>query len=165
VHDVFTARKEFLVGHFSLFRNNRQMRTLYQQGANYRATLQSRTMHSFSECGKQWVRRLQGKPLTDTAACDSMTHIVYRLAAQKKISACFSRAAIERPELANRSWRLRWHAGRLWSIDRQCEPMYFHFNAFRRRHGYLAPSVPLGDTAFEITRDGFERSYRPVPAN
>lgn len=164
-YDVFTARKEFLVGHFSLFRNDFQMRTLYQQSANYRVTLQSPVMHSFSECGKQWVQRLQGKPLTNRAACDSMTHIVFRQAAASKISACFSPFVIERPELAHRRWRLRWHAGRLWSIDRRREAMYFHFNAFRRRPGFREPNVTEGDTAFEITRDGLERVSPIVPWN
>jgi hypothetical protein len=157
-YDVFTARKEFLVGHFSLFRNNSRMRTLYQQGANYRATLQSPIMLSFSECGKQWRQRLRGEPLTDDAACDSMMHIICRETAKNRISACYSRAVIEWPDLTKRPWRLRWHAGRLWSIDQRREAMYFHFNAFRRRPGYRQPAGINGDTAFEMTPHGFERA-------
>jgi hypothetical protein len=161
--DVFTARKEFLVGHFTLFRNNSRMRMLYQQGADYQATLQSRRMLSFSECGKQWRQRLQGKPLSDDAACDSIMHIICRQMAENKISACFSRAVIEWPDLTTPGWRLRWHAGRLWRIDQRREAMYFHFNAYRRRRGFREPRGLEGETCFEMTSNGFEQaSGRPT---
>jgi hypothetical protein len=160
-YDVYTARKEFLVGHFSLFRNNRYMRMLYQKGADYRGTLQARRMLSFSECGRQWRQRLEGKPLTDDAACDSMMHILWREMAKGKISVSFSRAAIEWPDLTNRAWRIRWHAGRLWSIDQRREAMYFHFNAFRRRPGYREPRNLEGATALEMTANGFKRASGP----
>jgi hypothetical protein len=160
-YDVFTARKEFLVGHFTLFRNNRHMRSLYQKGFNYRATLQSPTMQSFSECGKQWRRRLQGRPLGNNAACDSMTHIVYREMAKGNISASFSPVVIERPELASiPNWRLRWQAGRLWSVDYRREAMYFHFNAFSRRSGFREPSELGTAPSFEITPNGFESPHK-----
>jgi hypothetical protein len=155
-YDVYTARKEFLVGHFSLFRNNAYMKTLYQKGGDYQNTLRARSMLSFSECGRQWRQRLQGKPLTDDAACDSMMHIVFREMASGKISASFSRAAIEWPDLAKRGWRLRWHAGRLWSIDHRREAMYFHFNAFRGRAGYRAPGKLEGAPALEMTANGIK---------
>lgn len=159
--DVYTARREFLVGHFSLFRNTSYMRMLYQKGADYRGTLRARRMLSFSECGRQWRQRLEGKPLTDDAACDSMMHIIWREMAEGKIRASFSKAAIEWPDLTNRNWRLRWHAGRLWSIDQRHEAMYYHFNAFRRRPGYREPPDLSGAAALEITANGFKRASGP----
>jgi hypothetical protein len=157
-YDVFTARKEFLVGHFTLFRNDNRMRTLYQRSRDYRSTLQSPEMLSFSECGKQWRRRLQGKPLTDDAACDSMMHVITRLRAGRQISACFSRAVVEWPDLPNPCWRLRWRAGRLWSIDQRREVMYFHFNAFRHQRGYREPPLRDAEIVFDMTPTGFERA-------
>jgi hypothetical protein len=35
--------------------------------------------------------------------------------------------------------------------------MYFHFNAFRKRDGYRKPRG-IGDAAFEMSRNGFERA-------
>lgn len=163
-YDVFTARKEFLVGHFSLFRNNQRMRMLYQQSRDYRTTLQAEEMLSFSECGKQWRRRLEGKPLTDSAACDSMMHVITRLTAENRISACYSPVVLEWPDLTTPGWRLRWHAGRLWRLDQRREAMYFHFNAFRKGDGYRKPRG-IGAAAFEMSRNGFERASGPIAQN
>jgi hypothetical protein len=156
-YDVFTARKEFLVGHFTLLRNNSGLRTLYQQSNDLLATLQSPDVLSFDECGQQWGRRLRGKALTAAAACDSMTHVVHRMVAQSKISACFSPLVVEWPELAYPGWRLRWDAGRLWDINQGREAMYFHFHAFKGNRRYRQPCDTGADPVFEITPDGFER--------
>ena len=161
-YDVFTARKEFLVGHFTLFRNDTRMRLLYKQAKNYKETLKSDTMLSFSECGKQWRQRLKGRPLTDDAACDSIMHVICRQMARQEIAACFSPAVLEWPDLRTPGWRLRWNSGRLWRIDQRREAMYFHFNAFRRRPGYRTPRYLNGEAAFDMTSNGFERRTKAV---
>jgi hypothetical protein len=161
-YDVFTARKEFLVGHFTLLRNNHSMRTLYQQSADYRTTLQTPEMLSFSECGKQWQRRFQGKPLNDDAACDSMTHVVHRMMAERTICACFSPACIEWPGRVTPAWRLRWHAGRLSFVNRRREVMYFHFRVFKQLNGYRRPRRLESDAAFEISPKGFVPASLPI---
>jgi hypothetical protein len=157
-YDVFTARKEYLVGHFTLFRNTPRITRLYQQSADYRSTLLNRGMLSFSECGRQWWQRFEGKPLTNSASCDSMTHVVHRLMAQKKISACFLRGVFESFELTTPNWRLRWHAGRLWRLDKPREAMYFHFRAYKHSRGYREPRCTGTEDAFDITEYGFERA-------
>lgn len=160
--DIFSARKEFLAGHFSLFRNTSRMRTLYQQSADYRRTLQSPETLSFDECGMQWGRRLQGKPLTDAASCDSMMHVITRMARNNKISPCYAAEAFEWPHLAAKShWRLEWRAGRLWSVEQRREAMYLHFNAFRNRPGFRQPRRFDFDTAFDISPNGFEPAAAP----
>jgi hypothetical protein len=115
-------------------------------------------VQSFDECGKQWHERLQGKTLTHGAACDSMTHVVQRLMASGKLSACFAPLVVEWPELANPNWRLRWNAGRLWFLDQRREAMYIHFHAFKENRGYRAPSYPEADVTFEMSPRGFERA-------
>lgn len=156
-YDVFTARKEYLVGHFTLLRNTPRMRTLYQQSTNFRAVLQSPQVMSFCECGRQWLRRKRGEPLTGDATCDSMTHIVHRLMAKQRISACFSPAVIEGSELATSGWRLRWDAGRLWILNQRREVMYFHFHGYKQRAGYCKPRAIEGDSVFEMSPVGIER--------
>ena len=59
-YDIFTARKEFMVGHFTLLRNNSRMRTLYQQSTDFQATLQSERLLGFDECGKQFRQFREG---------------------------------------------------------------------------------------------------------
>ena len=137
------------------------MRTLYQQSADMRQTLQSPRVLSFDECGMQSARRLQGKPLTRAATCDSMTHVVHRMAAGNKIAACFAPAVIEWPELAGPTWRLRWNAGRLWIVDQGREAMYFHFHGFKQRRGFREP-CNIESKAFEVSPRGFEPATRKL---
>jgi hypothetical protein len=152
--DVFTARREFLVGHFTLFRNAPEITTLYQQSRDLRATLQSRSVQSFDECGQQWWQRMEGKPLSRDASCDSMSHIVDRLVERGAISACFARAALEWPELPDRGWRLRWRSGRLSETRQDREAMYVHFHGFKGERGFREPPPFRDEAAFEITPEG-----------
>jgi hypothetical protein len=155
-YDVFTARKEFLVGHFTLFRNNPRMKMLYRESADILKTLQSPRVLSFDECGRQWVRRMEGKPLDQSAGCDSMTHIVHRMLARNELAACFAPAVIEWPELPSSRWRLRWNAGRLWVMNQRREAMYFHFHGFKQRRGFVERRRIEGKV-FDISPRGFER--------
>ena len=162
-YDVFTARREFLVGHFTLFRNNDRMRTLYRESIDYRRTLQAEEVLSFDECGRQWRRRLDGAPLSRAAACDSMTHVVHRMMGENKIAARFAPAAVEWPELAAPDWRVRWSAGRLHVLNPRREKMYFHFHAFRDVPGYRRPAPFEFGVAFDMTPGGFEPAARVPP--
>jgi hypothetical protein len=159
-YDVFTGRTEFLVGHFTLLRNNEAMRTLYRQSRNLKHTLQSPGMLSFSECGGQWWQRFKGLPLTDDAPCDSMTHIVTRLAARRALAVRYEPGAIEWKDFPKTPWRLRWRAGRLWRVEPRREYMYFHFNRYRKDPGYRHPPRVRDIAAFDITRQGFEAAPR-----
>ena len=151
-YDMYTAREEFLVGHFTLLRNRPRMRTLYQESTDWRATLQSPKILGFDECGWQWARRMQGKPLIRDGACDSMTHVVHRLMDRQEISACFTSAVVELPGLAGSDWRLQWRAGQLWAEQR--EVMYAHFHTLKRRPGYQHPDPVDSDSTLEMTPQG-----------
>ena len=96
------------------------------------------------------------EPLTDRASCDSMTHVIHRLLADNRISACFTQGVVEWPELAAPNWRLRWDAGRLWIVHQRREAMYFHFHGFKRQPGYRQPCGVEGDSVFEMSAHGFD---------
>jgi hypothetical protein len=153
-YDVFTARREYLVGHFTLFRNNEQMRILYQESADVPALLQSERVFCFDECGEQCLQILSGKHPKTNASCDSITHVVRRMVEQGQVSACFAPLVIEWPELRSKVWRLRWHRGRLWHADSNRQFMYFHFHAFKKNAGYRRPYVYPNDNALEISARG-----------
>ena len=153
-YDVFTARREYLVGHFTLFRNNAEMKRLFERSADIPALLQSDMLYAFDECGKQCIRLLRGHAPNSDATCDSMTHVIRRLAEQDGIAAHFSTLVAEWPELRGKLWRLRWRNGRLWLVDEGLEYMYFHFHVFKRNAGYQRPHVCEGDDALEISAHG-----------
>jgi hypothetical protein len=93
-------------------------------------------------------------PLTDDASCDSLNHIVSRLAAQGALSVRYERGVVEWLELPATGWRLRWHAGRLWRVASRQEAMYFHFNHYRKEPGFNHPPRLSDDLEFDVTRRG-----------
>ena len=106
---------------------------------------------------------MEGLPLTNDASCDSMTHIVQRLAACGALSAGFTPAVLEWPELPEIGWRLRWQSGRLSLVGQNREAMYAHFHGFKDNPGFRQPP-PYRDGAFEITPDGIEPAATFIPA-
>ena len=164
-YDVFTARKEYFGWSLYLFRNNSRLTTLYRHSNDFRSTLQFDEVLSFDECGKQWREPIQGDPFGGSAKCDSMTHVVRRLMADQTISACFSPAVVEWPDLTDTGWRLRWQTGKLWYFDQNREAMYFHFHAFKKQHGYRIPSQIAGDPIFEMTPKGIEAPHGRTKLN
>ena len=150
-YDVLTARREFLVGHFTLYRNAPQLRRLFEQSADFPRLLDVDQVLSFDECGKQWDRLRQGLPPNNEATCDSMTHIVHRHSAAGRLTARFLPLVAEWPELDLAPWRLHWEGGRLWLAEPRCEVMYFHFHRFKNFVGYQRPAVGPADRAVDFT--------------
>lgn len=159
-YDVLTARREFLVGHFTLLRNSPELRTLYRESRDLSSTLWRPKAMSFDECGWQWMRRFRGQPLTDQAACDSMSHIVGRLSVQGRIRACLSTEVLEWPEVMGNRWRLEWDSGRLRQASNGKEAMYFHFHAFKHGRGFQRPKSLSDSLSFAIEETGFHPRSR-----
>lgn len=153
--DVLTARREYLVGHFTLWRNTTPIRHLYRQSADLGAILYSPQVVSFDECGWQHRARLEGERLPTPAVCDSITHVVERLVSKGRILSCRMSGVAESPELNGPDWRLRWQAGQLWQIDRGREVLYCHFHMFKNAAGFATPMPTPSPKAFEISADGF----------
>jgi hypothetical protein len=154
LYDVFSARREYLVGHFTLFRNNAEMQRLFEQSADIPRLLEDEQLYAFDECGKQCFHLLKGMAPNSDATCDSMTHLTRRLVEQGRLAVHFSTLVAEWPELRGKLWRLRWRNGKLWLVDEGREYMYFHFHVFKRNAGYRRPRVCKSDDAFEITPYG-----------
>ncbi|UCC95840.1 MAG: hypothetical protein JSW40_03605 [Candidatus Omnitrophota bacterium] len=56
-YDIISARKEFLAGHFTLYRNCDRINRLYEKATRYKMVFSDVEKHySFDECGGQWHR-------------------------------------------------------------------------------------------------------------
>lgn len=60
IYDIITARKEYLLGHFTLYRNEDKINRIYEQSKNYKFIFQSRELFSFDECNFLWWHLLAG---------------------------------------------------------------------------------------------------------
>jgi len=65
-YDVITAKKVYLVGHFTLYKNCDKMNRLYQKTADYKRVFHyTDRCYSFSECSKDWDNLLDGGSIFD----------------------------------------------------------------------------------------------------
>lgn len=60
-YDVITAKKEYLVGHFTLYKNCDKINKLYQKTRDYkRVFIHTEKRYNFCECSKDWSNLGQG---------------------------------------------------------------------------------------------------------
>jgi hypothetical protein len=159
-YDVFTTRREFLVGHLTLFRNTAELRHLYECSRDFQQVLIAPQVQSFDECGEEWDIRLRNHSGGTMKSCDSMTHVVDRLAREEKLRVHFATFVLEWPELGATGWVARWEAGKLHRARPWREAMYCHFHFFKHHLGYKFPPLLNGESAFELTSFGISPPSR-----
>lgn len=157
-NDVVTAHEDYLVGHFSLYRNAPPFSQLFRESKDYKQVFESPQMVSFSECGYEWttyVRRQTKK--AEAAQIDSMTHVVNRMAAAQQVQKSFIPLVREKPTLHKKNWLLLWQDGKLYNIADESEIMYFHFHLFKNTPLFSVPDwQQIPDTFYMNTHGFFE---------
>lgn len=157
-HDVITARRAYLSGHFTLYRNTPTINALYQASPDYARIFESEAYMNFDECASLWMPLLRGEPLnTLPTSTVSMTHVVQQQAAEGHIRTHCGDALRERFELHHPTFRLLWDNGTLHDVDRDEALMYFHFHTIKRQARFRIPDWPDIPSRFLITDNGFER--------
>lgn len=152
--DVITCRQDYVVGHFTLYRNQGRAKTLYRESKDFERVFRSSNFYSFTECGKQWddFRRQQGID-DEHATIDSITHVVNRLAASKKIRAAFLPLVREKEHLSKPDWLLCWDNGRLLDMYRDEEIMYLHYHLLPQKN--LRPEWTTTPDKFYLDPQGY----------
>jgi hypothetical protein len=160
-HDVITAREEFMVGHFTLIRNNEDCVRLYSSSKDALRVFRKPRNLNFEECGHICSHLLAGKPLhAKRARCDSITHVVRRLE-QEGLRAYWATLALSRRELRRQPWRARWSSGQL-TLNEEPSIMYLHFHPYKHLDGFSHPTVDTVPSGFEISVDGFHPLSVPL---
>jgi Family of unknown function (DUF6625) len=164
--DVLSAKKEYLVGHFTLYRNTLSVNTLYQNSKDYRLVFMSEEYHCFDECSFLWFDLLKGHSIDalDTAI-ESMTHVVKQLESHGKLRTHFQTVMEEQDTVdANGNlveWKneIHWNQGKLTTMSGR-ELMYFHFHFLKHTAGFQFPAWERIPASFKITNKGFTSSIQ-----
>jgi hypothetical protein len=111
-NDVITARREYLAGHMTLYRNTPEINRLYEASADYPSIFLEPQHFSFCECSKMWRHLHDGGSIfddivspesqagkADISIIDSMTHVINRLQNTGGLRVHFSTMIKDRPEL------------------------------------------------------------------
>lgn len=161
-YDVLTAKREYLIGHFTLFRNNRKINRLFLSSADYRQIFLSARSFAFDECNFLWWKLLAGQSILQTQSqIESMSHVVSRLAAAGQIRAYFETHVFEQDKLDARgdlealTETLVWDEGILRDVETGREYLSFHFHFLKKEPSFTIPAWTTAPGRFYISKDGF----------
>jgi hypothetical protein len=159
-YDVLCGRKEFMTGHFTLYRNQNLINRLYERSRDYQEVFGSTDLKAFDECG--WglhAKLIQGANFADVAAdgkIDSMMHIISRT---PEVRLLLRELCDEwmpaRSDRAVRLRRFRWEDGKLFEEVSGREVMYVHMWYLKRQRLLFTPRWPALPPAFRLTIIGF----------
>jgi hypothetical protein len=161
-YDVITARKEYLVGHFTLYRNQRHINELYTRSPQYKFIFTTVLPCSFDECVYLWKELIAGRSILDVkASVESMTHVVVRQQNAGLIRVFFSHLVLEQDrydsqgKLEDFKDTVCWNDGKVISQNENREYMYFHFHFLKKKPEFsFFPGVQPGNR-FYIQPAGF----------
>ncbi len=156
-YDVINAHSDYLVGHFSLYRNEAPFDRLFTTSPDFEKVFSSPQIYSFAECNFAWTAfsRKQTHRAKEASDIESMTHLVNRLAAADQLKKCFLPLVREKPELHKQNWLLCWQNGKLLDVNLDMEIMYFHFHLFKKSPQFRIPDWPSIPDTFYINKHGF----------
>ena len=88
-YDIISARKQYLSGFLTLYRNTPTINSLFKKSRDWRMILRdSKNHYCFDECAHEFSL-LHGTAIENTnPRTESMTHLIYRLGMQKQV--CFN---------------------------------------------------------------------------
>ncbi|TDQ08448.1 DUF6625 family protein [Pedobacter metabolipauper] len=156
-YDILSARKEYLVGHFTLYKNTKRMNTLYRLTDNYEHIFRSKEYLGFDECNFLWWRLIAGHDILSLCTKHmSMTHLVKRLQADHEIRALFTPLVLEQIH-ANSSFDriLIWNDGKLKDYHTNEPILYFHFHFLKKKPEFTYPDWNTLHQGFFISNEGF----------
>lgn len=170
-HDVITAKKEYLLGSFTLYRNDPEINRLYEKSKDHATVFGSPAHFCFDECNFLWWNLLAGLPIANLKwEIDSMSHVVKRMHQAGSIKAFFETLVLEQDELDEEGnlvdWKdqLLWQDGRLINLRNNKEYLYFHFHFLKDNETFRIPrwegepkSFYMAETGFSLSLPGADR--------
>ncbi|KAA6438908.1 hypothetical protein FEM33_15160 [Dyadobacter flavalbus] len=161
-YDVITAKREYLIGHFTLYRNTRKVNYLFKKSPHYLRVFQNSQAFAFDECNFLWWKLLAGNPIQETRSqIESMSHVVKRLAVSGYICAYFRSHVIEQDQLTSDGQleaftkTLIWENGRLMDARENQEYISFHFHFMKKQTIFNIPDWEEIPERFAISQAGF----------
>jgi uncharacterized protein DUF6625 len=76
-HDIVTAKKGYIAGFFSLFRNTEKINNIFKKSKDYKKVFQEPVDYCFDECNWEWRALNEGKDILElNSGIDSITHVI-----------------------------------------------------------------------------------------
>lgn len=159
-HDVISCRREFLSGHFMLFRNTFEIRHLFERSRDHRRIFASDEVFNFDECGHGLhPKLLRGATFEEVAAearIDSMMHVLHRTPEVRVHyeTICGEQVFLMLGGKADKELRIRADHGKVVDLVTGRELMYFHLQFLKLERRVFVPPWRTIPPAFLLTRRG-----------
>jgi hypothetical protein len=125
-NDIISSRHDFVTGTFCLFRNNRQMNTLFKQSKDYKVVFSNAEHYCFDECNFLFKELQMGYSIFDFPnSIQSMTYLVKKAEKEGKLRAFFDFIIIE-----GMTDKVKWDKGRIIYKD-EFEGMYYNLIRYK----------------------------------
>jgi len=125
-YDIISSRHDYITGSFCLFRNNKQMNTLFMQSKDYDEVFKSPIHFCFDECNFLFDELQNGASIFDFPdRIQSMTYVVKMGDAAKKFNAFFDFIIIE-----GSPGKIKWDKGKI-TYKNTYEAMFYHLIKFK----------------------------------
>jgi len=149
-YDIISSHPQYMAGPFSLYKNAREVNTLFFKSKDWKEVVLVKNYISFDEAGNVISKLWEGHNIFDFESdIESMTHVVQNKG-KSKVNAYFSNFNIERiPQQA----KLTWKEGKL--TDSLGNELYiFHFLVYKSSLLFNVP-LKLNEDFFNFTKYGF----------
>ena len=146
-YDIISSRHDYITGTFCLFKNNKQMNTLFMQSKDYKLVLSSAEHFCFDECNFLFQELQNGASIFDYPDnIQSMTYVVKKAEAEGKLKAFFDFIIIE-----GATGKIKWQNGKIIYKDLY-EAMFYHLIKFKTACKRPKILNPIPDTFYFTPR-------------
>ncbi|MBU0763334.1 MAG: hypothetical protein KJ607_00705, partial [Bacteroidetes bacterium] len=156
-NDIISARKEYIAGHFTLFRNTPEVNSLYTDAASFEKIFLDKKLYFFDECGGYCEELLQGRNLQEINNCLNMTSLANKKNS-RNIKVIFTTFVQEDQILEaykkRTDWEFLWSAGKLTCDWDKKEVMYLHLLSSKKNPAFTCFHIQREEMNFRINRQG-----------
>lgn len=125
-YDVISSRHDYITGSFCLFRNNKQMNTLFMQSRDFKHVFGSAEHFCFDECNFLFQELQNGASIFDYPDnIQSMTYVVKKEEVEGRLKAFFDFIIVE-----GTPGKIKWINGKIIYKD-EYEAMFYHLIKFK----------------------------------
>lgn len=145
--DIVNSRHDYTTGAFCLFKNNKQINTLFMQSKDYKQILSSYEHFCFDECNFFYSLLSEGVSIFDCPNnIQSMTWVVKNAEREGKLKAYFDFIIIE-----GVPGHIKWDKGKI-IYKNKCEAMFYHLVSFKVKSKRPKVYNPIPETFYFTPR-------------
>ncbi|MFT3749707.1 MAG: hypothetical protein QM768_15375 [Agriterribacter sp.] len=162
-HDIITSRKNFITGHFTLYRNTKTINELFLKSKDYKKVFTSERSLCFDECNNLWWKLIAGHKFEELASeVESMTHVVRKEALNAHISVYWGDDIVLEQDQVDDKGRVKpfanpviYYKGKIFGGSENIEFMYFHFHFLKKHPELVVPDWKTLPPIFCAKSNGF----------